>query len=172
MTTIHETTRIRLREFTDRDLDVTAALMADEDQMRLYPRPRTRDETHEWIRRNLRLYEHRGLGFWLMEALTTGDFLGYSGIRPDNIEGVEEIEMGWHTKKTFWGQGFATEAAAACRDLAFSRFDIPRLVATIDLHNPQSQRVAQKIGMQMEKKAVLEGWPCLIYAIDRSVFKA
>lgn len=153
-----------LREFTDPDLDVVAALMADEDQMSLYPRPRTRDETHDWIRRNLRLYEHRGFGFWLVEALETGDFLGYSGIRPVTIEGVEEIEMGWHTKKTFWGQGLATEAAAACRDLAFSRFDIARLVATIDPDNTPSERVAQKIGMQMEKKAVLDGWPCLIYA--------
>ncbi len=135
--------------------------------MSLYPRPRTRDETHRWIGRNLRLYEDRGFGFWLMESIQGSDFLGYSGIRPVNIEGVEEIEMGWHTKKEFWGQGLATEAATACRDLAFSRFDISRLVATIDPTNAPSLRVAEKIGMELENQAVLDGWSCLVYSVER-----
>ena len=167
MTTVLETRRTRLREFTESDLDVLASMMADQDQMSLYLRPRTRDETHNWIRRNLRLYEDHGFGFWLMEAIEGSDFLGYCGIRPVSIEGVEEIEVGWHTKKQFWGQGLATEAATACRDLAFSRFDIPRLVATIDPDNAPSVRVADKIGMRLEKEAVLDGWPCVVYSIER-----
>lgn len=169
MTTVLRTERVALREFTEADLDVVAALMADEEQMSLYPRPRTRDESHVWLRRNLRLYKDHGFGFWLMEALESSDFLGYSGIRPVIIEGVEEIEMGWHTKKQFWSRGLATEAATACRDLAFSRFDIPRLVATIDLDTPPSERVAQKIGMHLEKEAVLDGWSCLVYSIERPI---
>lgn len=167
MSTILLTRRVVLREFTEDDLDVVAALMADRDQMSLYPRPRTRNETDRWIHHNLRLYEDHGFGFWLMEALEGSDFFGYCGIRPVTIEGVEEIEMGWHTKKEFWGQGLATEAAIACRDVAFSRLKIPRLVATIDLDNPPSERVAQKIGMELEKQMVLEGWPCLVYSVER-----
>jgi RimJ/RimL family protein N-acetyltransferase len=167
MATVLETTRMRLREFTDGDLDVLAAMMADKDQMSLYPRPRTRDETHDWIKRNLDLYKNYGFGFWLMESVAGADFLGYCGIRPVSIEGVEEIELGWHTKKQFWGQGLATEAATACRDLAFSRFDIPRLVATIDLDNAPSLRVAHKIGMEPERDAVLDGWPCTVYSTRR-----
>lgn len=171
MTTVLETERVRLREFIPSDLDVVAAMMADKDQMTLYPRPRTREEPRAWIDRNLVLYESRGFGFWLMESPERSTFLGYSGIRPRSIEGVEEVEMGWHTVKSVWNQGFATEAAAACRDLAFSRFDIPRLVATIDHDNPPSIRIATKIGMQVEREAVLEGWNCVIYAINRSAFK-
>ena len=167
MTTILQTLRVRLREFTDDGLDVVAVLMADQDQMSLYPRPRTREETHHWVERNLSLYEKHGFGFWLMETLDADDFLGYCGIRPVAIDGIEEIEIGWHTKKEFWGQGFATETAIACRDLAFTRFDIPRLVATIDPTNAPSIRVAEKIGMRSEKEAVLDGWPCLVYSVER-----
>lgn len=165
MSTVLLTRRLVLRAFTEDDLDVVAALMADRDQMSLYPRPRTRNETHRWIQRNLRLYEDRGFGFWLMEAVEGSEFRGYCGIRPVDIKGVEEIEMGWHTKKEFWGQGFATEAATACRELAFTRFDISRLVATIDPANPPSIRIATKIGMHLEKEAVLDGWPCLLYSV-------
>ena len=135
--------------------------------MSLYPRPRTRDETLDWITRNLDLYENNGFGFWLMEATEGSDFLGYCGVRPVSIEGVEEVEVGWHIKKQFWGRGLATEAASACRDLAFDRFNIERLVATIDPSNAPSVRVAEKIGMRFEREAVLDGWSCLIYSIER-----
>lgn len=166
--TILETERILLREFTDSDLDVLAAMMADQEQMSLYPRPRTRDETKVWIDRNIGLYRELGYGFWRMEALKGGDFFGYCGIRPLTLEGVQEVEMGWHTRKEFWGQGLATESAAACRDLAFTRFAVTRLVATIDPTNEASLRVAKKIGMRPERNARLDGWPCVVYSIERT----
>ena len=181
MRTILETLRVRLREFTMNDLDVVALMMADKEQMR-FPQTRTRDETQVWIEDNLGFYQQHGFGFWLMESVGDGRFLGYCGIRPGwwqragdttatthamPLEGPEDIEMGWHTKKRFWRQGLATEAATACRDLAFTRFEIPRLVATIDPANIASVKVAEKIGMQLENETVLEGWPCLVYSVER-----
>lgn len=76
MTSILETRRLRLREFRPDDLDELAAMVADEEQMRFYPGPRTRDEACAWIGRNLSLYEERGFGFWLMESRRTSEFLG------------------------------------------------------------------------------------------------
>jgi RimJ/RimL family protein N-acetyltransferase len=169
MTTVLETERLRLREFTQADLDVLSAMMADKSQMHLYPRPRTREESRAWIDHTLHLYEDHGFGFWLMESIEGSNFLGYCGIRPRKIEGVDEVEMGWHTMKRLWNQGIATEAAAACRDLAFTRFGLARLVATIDLDNPPSVRVAEKIGMQLEKEAVVDGWRCLVYSVERNL---
>jgi len=166
MTTILETERVRLRECRSADLDVLAAMMADKDQMSLYPRPRTREETQAWIDRNLDLYEDRDFGFWLMESTEGPEFLGYCGIRPRLIDGVEEVEMGWHTMKHAWNKGIATHAAAACRDHAFTRLKIPRLVAIIDPANPASLRVANKIGMQFEKGVVVDDWHCLLYALE------
>lgn len=166
MATILETTRIRLREFTERDLDTLATMVTDEGQMRFYPRPKTRDEASAWIRRNVRFYQEHGFGFWLMESTTTADFLGYCGIR--RHDELHDIEMGWHTMKTYWNQGFATEAALASRDLAFSRFALERLIGVVDPKNVASIRVAEKIGMRPERKTVLEGDAWIIYAIHRS----
>lgn len=90
MTIVVRTDRVALREFNERDLDVVAELMADEEQMSLYPRPRTRKESRAWIDRNLDFYKESGFGFWLMEGVGGGDFLGYCGIRPVSIDGIEE----------------------------------------------------------------------------------
>ena len=162
-----ETARTRMRPFTTRDLDVLATMVEDEDQMRFYPRPRTRDEAAAWIERNLSLYEEHGYGVWFIESIETSEFLGYSGVRPITVEGVEETEIGWHTRKKFWGQGFATEAARACRDLAFSQLGEKRLIALIDPTNVASVRVAEKIGMQPEREAVVDDYACVIYSIER-----
>jgi RimJ/RimL family protein N-acetyltransferase len=161
------TTRTRLRPFTTRDLDVVAAMVQDEEQMRFYPRPRTRDEASAWIDRNLRLYEQHGYGIWFIESIATSEFLGYCGVRPITVDGVEETEIGWHTRKKFWGQGFATEAARGCRDLAFSRLGAERLIALIDPTNVASVRVAEKIGMGPEREAVVDDYACVIYSIER-----
>src|SRR5437762_11075412 len=105
MTPILETQRFRLREFDLDDLDDLTAMVADKDQMRFYPRPKTRDEATRWISHNIALYKEYGFGFWFIESLSTSGFLGYCGIRPLALDGVPEIEMGWHIKKTFWNQG-------------------------------------------------------------------
>jgi RimJ/RimL family protein N-acetyltransferase len=169
MTSIAETQRLKLREFSQNDLDDLAAMVADEEQMRFYPRPKTRDEASAWISRNLVLYRECGFGFWFIDSLPTSDFLGYCGIRPLALEGASEIEIGWHIKKTFWNQGVATEAAMAVRDLAFRRFALSRLVAIIHPDHIASRRVAENIGMHDEKTTILDDdYPAVIYATGPS----
>jgi RimJ/RimL family protein N-acetyltransferase len=140
-------------------------MVADEDQMRFYPRPKTRAEARAWIKRNLLLYEEYGFGFWCIESLSTSEFLGYCGIRPLLLEGVSELEIGWHTKKTSWNQGIATQAATAARDLAFGRFGRSQLVAIIHPDHAASRRVAEKIGMHHEETAILDDYHAVIYAL-------
>ena len=164
MRPIVETNRFKLREFSQDDLDDLAAMVADEDQMTFYPRPKTRDEASAWIIRNLALYKEHGFGFWFIESRPTPRFLGYCGIRPLALESASEIEIGWHTRKPFWKQGIATEAAALARDLAFRRFGSSRLVAIIHPDHIASRRVAEKIGMHEEKTTIVEGYPAVIYA--------
>src|SRR5437763_8197801 len=156
MTPILETRRLRLREFRQDDLEELAAMVGDPDQMRFYPRPKTRDEAAAWLSCNLVLYEEHGFGFWLLEALPTAGFLGYCGIRPLTLDGAAEIELGWHTRRRFWNRGIATEAATAARDLAFRRFGLSRLVAVIHPDHIASRRVAENIGMHDEKTTVID----------------
>ncbi len=166
-TPIFETQRFKLREFGWDDLDAIAAMVADEDQMTFYPRPKTRGEASEWISRNLSLYEEYGFGFWLIESLPTSRFLGYCGIRPMVLQGASETEIRWHTEKNSWNQGIATEAATAARDIAARRFALSRLVAIIHPDHVASRRVAEKIGMREEETTILDDYPAMTYTTER-----
>jgi RimJ/RimL family protein N-acetyltransferase len=79
-----------------------------------------------------------------------------------------ETEIGWHTKKTMWNQGFATEAASAARAVAFSRFGLSRLVAIIHPNHIASRRVAEHVGMLTERGIVLDGYSALLYSTRTS----
>ena len=142
-------------------------MVGDAEQMTFYPRPRTRDEASAWIRRNRAFYEEHGFGFWLIELLPRSRFAGYCGVRPLDLEGVPEIEIGWHVHERFWSQGVATQAAGIARDAAVNRFEISRLVALVHEDHVASRRVAENIGMREERRTLLEGdYPAIVYAAD------
>jgi [ribosomal protein S5]-alanine N-acetyltransferase len=159
-----QTQRLTLREFEAADLDELAAMVADEEQMHFYPRPKTTDEAAAWLRRNIDHYEERGFGAWRVEDRATATFAGYCGIRPLNLDGDRETEILWHIDKTFWRRGLATEAAVAVRDAAFRSFGLLRLVAIIVPDHLASRRVAEKIGMALEGATTFEDDPVVVYA--------
>ena len=157
---------MRLRAYTHDDLDDVAEMFADEELMRFYSRPKSRAESLAWIEWNLRLYEKHGFGLWVMESLDGSEFLGDCGLTPQTVDGVIDIEVGWHTVRTQWNQGFASEAASACRDHAFGELALRRLISIIEPTNIASRRVAEKIGMKIEKTASHGSGPKVIYAME------
>ncbi|MFC1408974.1 GNAT family N-acetyltransferase [Streptacidiphilus sp. N1-12] len=159
------TARLTFRRMTEDDLDDMAALLGDPRVMRYYPRPKDRDEALSWIRWNQGLYRQQGFGLWLLTLRATGEFVGDCGLTPQQVEGVVELEVGYRVRAELQGNGYATEAAAACRDHARDVLDAKRLVAIIRPDNTPSQRVAQKIGLPFERDAVSRnGLPVRIHA--------
>ena len=108
-----DTARLTFREMNTGDLDEMAALLGDPDVMTYYPRPKTRREAAQWIDWNRRLYRTRGYGLWLL-ATADGEFAGDCGLTPQVVDGVTELEVGYHVRPALQGRGYATEAAAAC----------------------------------------------------------
>jgi RimJ/RimL family protein N-acetyltransferase len=96
--------------------------------------------------------------------------LGYCGLFhfPD-IDGQPEIEIGYRLSRSFWRQGYATEAVLAVRDYGFNVLCLPRLVALIDPQNVASIRVAEKVGTKYEKDVMMESYdhPDHLYSIIR-----
>jgi RimJ/RimL family protein N-acetyltransferase len=160
---VAETPRLRLRRLRPDDIDELAAMVADPEQMRFYPRPKSRDEAAEWLAWNLGLYAERGFGTWCLESLPDGGFAGYCGLRPRVFGGDDEVEMAWHVKRTLWNRGVATEAARAAMELGFDRFALRSLVAIIHPDNGSSRRVAEKLAMTEERALVVDGEPTVLY---------
>jgi RimJ/RimL family protein N-acetyltransferase len=154
------TPRLALREMTPDDLDDMAGLLGDPEVMRYYPHPKSRDEALAWIAWNQRLYREHGFGLWLLTLRNSGEFVGDCGLTPQPVDGVTELEVGYHVRATLQGRGLATEAAAACRDYARDVLKVDRLIAIIDPRNRPSQRVAEKLGLVLERDSDNHGrWP-------------
>lgn len=149
MTIVIETARLILRQFVPGDLALLAPIFADAEMMRFYNAPFTREQTRGWIDWNLRLYAERGHGLWAMLRREDDLFLGDCGIVPQQIEGAELLEIGYHVRRDQWGRGYASEAAAACRDYAFAVLGANSVCSIVDPANTASRRVAARVHRSM-----------------------
>jgi RimJ/RimL family protein N-acetyltransferase len=162
-----ETERLILRPNRLEDLDDLHAMFSDPDHMRWYPAPFTRKESQAWLDRQLARYRDPGFGLLILEDRATEEFLGTAGPAPTVVEGIDEVEIGWHTKPGRKGEGIAPEAATAARDWAFANLDVDHLISLVRPENTGSNRVAQKIGMQVDREVDHAGLRHFVYRIDR-----
>jgi ribosomal-protein-alanine N-acetyltransferase len=114
---------------------------------------------------------HPELGLWATIYKETETFIGRCGLLPWNIDDVMEVEVAYLIDKSYWGQGLATEAAMGILQYGFEQLNLTRLICLVDPGNIASQKVAEKIGMTLEK--IVDGidgdnFPTLIYAIQIS----
>ena len=135
---------------TDDDLEDMSAMLADPSVMEFYPSPKSRVESQAWIDWNKRNYFEHGYGLWIIET-KAAEFVGDCGLTWQAVNGRPELEVGYHVRAEMQGRGYATEAAAACRDFARDVFGAVHLVAIIHPDNAASRRVAQKIGLEFEE---------------------
>ncbi|MER7456702.1 GNAT family N-acetyltransferase [Micromonospora sp. NPDC126480] len=91
-------------------------------------------------------------GIWAITTAADGRLVGNLLLKPIPLSageptgGPAEVEIGWHLHPDAWGHGYATEAAAAVLDDAFSR-GLPRVIAVTSPDNHASQAVCRRLGM-------------------------
>ena len=161
---ILETSRLLLREFVPQDADALVAVLGDPVAMQYYPAAFNRKGVEEWIERNRSRYQRDGHGLWAMVLKDSGDLIGDCGCALQEVEGTNHVEVGYHVRRGLWGKGYATEAAGACMQYAFTRLGVDRVISLIRPENLQSVRVAEKNGLTCEKIIFWRGYEHCIYA--------
>jgi len=167
-----ETDRLILRPLRDEDADLLCALMQDPEVVRfigagVVP---TSEDCWRAVAGWLGHWMLRGYGPWAVVERESGTFMGRVGIHfPATWPGPE---LGYALGKPFWGRGYATEAARAARDWAFSERDFPELISLIDPLNLASIAVATRVGETLRGESMLRGQPLLRYAITRAEWEA
>jgi [ribosomal protein S5]-alanine N-acetyltransferase len=172
-TIILETKRLLLRRLVMADLNDLFKLYRDPEVRKYFPEGVLNfEETKEELEWFLHGHpQHPELGLWATIHRATGKFIGRCGLLPWTIAGRAEVEIAYLLDKTYWQQGLATEAAEGILHYGFERLRLARLICLMHPENQASQRVAQKIGMMLERKVdgiVEDDFPTLIYAIERS----
>lgn len=68
--------------------------------------------------------------------------------------GEEVLEIGYLFQKAYWHQGYAAEAAMACKEYAFSVLKAPRVCSIVRNTNLAAQKAALRTGMRQSGKSV------------------
>jgi ribosomal-protein-alanine N-acetyltransferase len=173
-TTIIETERLILRLMTMDDLDTLAALYAKPEIRKYFPDGvQSYDETKREIEWNLNVYYAKyGYGLWSTILKATGAMIGRCGLIPWEFEDEKEVEVAYMIDQPYWGQGLGTEAAQGIVRYGFDDLQLPRLTCLIDPDHPESQNVAIKLGMTVEKDTVMDGMRTFIYGMANPAFDA
>lgn len=166
---ILDTERLTLRELVPSDLDFLASMMADPEVAHHYDRRFSREAADAWLHRQLERYHNDGHGLWLAAEKTTGTPVGQVGLILQTVENSTRPEIGWLLDRKQWGKGYATEAAAAVRDAAFTRWNYPEVVSLIRPANSPSARVAERIGMTPGGKVWFNGFEHVVYRAERGL---
>lgn len=115
------------------------------------------EDARAMVRGGIGGWRAEGLGPFILETVPDRQVVGQAGLMIFDTRGWTastaaragrhaQPELGWSLIRAHWGNGYATEAAAAIRDWAHESRSIERLVSLISPDNVRSQRVAERLG--------------------------
>lgn len=167
-----ETERLILRMLRESDFDAYAEGCADPEVMRYLGDGQPVARPMAW--RNLAMmvghWSLRGYGVWAVEERSSGVLVGRVGFW--NPEGWPGFELGWMLRRSFWGRGYATEAARVALRHAFTQLRQPHVISLIHPENAASIRVALRLGERLAGTAEVMARPALVYRINREEWEA
>ncbi|HEX3454471.1 MAG TPA: GNAT family N-acetyltransferase [Gaiellaceae bacterium] len=160
-----ETERLVVRAFEpERDAEPMLAVYGDPEVMRYVPGGALPD--FEAVLSTLRGYEEQqariGFSSWALVERETTRVIGDTGFGVFAPTGA--VELGYTLARSYWGRGYATEAAAACLQAGLTRLALPRVIALVDIENDRSARVAERIGMARIETIEAHGRPHVFFA--------
>jgi [ribosomal protein S5]-alanine N-acetyltransferase len=152
---IIESERLWLRRLAGKDVDDLLLLFGDPVAMRWFPSVKNREQTEQWLKLNGDAFERHGTSLLACLRKSDGRFLGYCGFIPQaDVNGRDELEIGYGLIREFWHCGYATEAAIACKRYGFETLGQKRLISLIRPGNLASIQVAMRNGMRWEADVI------------------
>ncbi len=162
-----ETKQMVLRQVDLSDAEALLAIFIDSKAMRFYPAAKNDADARAWIQKQRDSYQRHGHGMWLATLKEGGDVAGLCGLIALEAAGDREVELGYVFQRCLWGRGLAVEAAQACWNYGVSSFGYTRLVTRIGPASVAARRVAESLGMALEKQIVQDNTPFAVYALAR-----
>ena len=145
---VFATDRLTIRRLDARDVAALHAVYGDAEAMRWVGdgQPLALERCQEWVRVTERNYAARGYGMFTVLARDSDDVVGFCGLVHPG--GQDDAEIKYALNRAYWGQGYATEVAAAMLRYGGSVHGLARIIATAAPENVASHRVLAKAGME------------------------
>lgn len=162
-----ETDRLRLHALAARHRPELARLLGDARVMRFsLSGPLDAVGVDRWLERHRRRVADPRYGF---RAVYAGEaFVGICGLLPQRLDEGDAVEIAYRLLPDSWGNGFATEAARACRAYAESDLGECRLISMIEPANRASIAVAERVGLAWERSLIWWERVIRVYAMTKN----
>lgn len=169
---ILETERLYLRKMNQSDYEALSKILQDEETMYAYEGAFSGEETQAWLDRQIDRYREYGFGLWAVVLKETDEMIGQCGLTMQQWNGRQVLEIGYLLQRAYWHNGYATEAAKACKEYAFTKLDADEVCSIIRDTNTASQNVALRNGMTVVDKWVKHyrgvDMPHCLYSVMRA----
>ncbi|MCK1358449.1 GNAT family N-acetyltransferase [Bradyrhizobium sp. 199] len=152
------TNRLSAERLNESHLADLVALHQDSEVSRYLGGVRTPDVTKTYIATNMAHWDQHGFGLWTLRTK-----YGAFAVRHILVDDIDEIEIFYAFKREFWGQGFATEIAAAMTDIGLLQLALPSLIGIVNVGNGASRRVLERSDYLLERSANSRGEDVVIY---------
>jgi RimJ/RimL family protein N-acetyltransferase len=120
---------------------------------------------NQWFAKQQWRYENNKGAINLLIQKQSNEIIGWCGLIVQTIDGKEELEVAYSIIPTHWKNGYATEAAKKCMECAFHNNWAESVISIIHVDNIESQRVAIKNGLAVDKRTIYHDNPVIIFRV-------
>jgi ribosomal-protein-alanine N-acetyltransferase len=171
-----ETARLRLRQFTDSDLEYYARLYSNPEYTRYSPKgavplEQAKEASQAAYNYFISHWRKHGFGVWAVvdRVNQNNKIIGQCGLNclPDS----DEVEVLYRLDQPYWNQGLTTEATKASLRYGFEQVKLDQIVALTLPEHFASRRVMEKARMRYEKDAHIYRLNVVYYVLYRTAYQ-
>jgi ribosomal-protein-alanine N-acetyltransferase len=162
-----ETDRLILREIVEADEEALFRLDSNPEVHRFLGNNPVKDISQ--IRAVIQMirgqYADFGIGRWAVIEKTSGNFIGWCGMKyiiEETNGHIHFHDIGYRLIHEYWGKGYATESGKAALSFAFREMELTDIYGMTHVENQGSINVLTKLGLQIkgtfEDKGLLINW--------------
>ncbi|MBD3635822.1 MAG: GNAT family N-acetyltransferase [Crocinitomicaceae bacterium] len=160
-----ESERLKYRPLNEADISLWMKFLDDPISTKYFPKlPLSVEErAQSWIKSQLLRYNEGSYGMTAIIRKKDNTFVGQCGLLKQEVDGIPEVEVGYHLFRQFCGMGYATEASRHFKEYAFKQNLADSIISIIHEHNLPSQAVAKRNGMSVDKRTVWKDMNVIIF---------
>lgn len=165
-----ESERLIFRKVEETDFDWWMEFCSNKEATRYFDftgNSNPKEFCHIWFSKIAERYKNNLGGHNVLIHKKTGERVGMCGLLIQEVDGVNELEIGYSIHPKYWEKGFASEAAQKCKSFAFQNNFADSLISIIHVENIGSQKVAKNNGMYLDKTTNYKGIEVHIYRVNK-----
>ncbi|MCZ4518026.1 GNAT family N-acetyltransferase [Rhodococcus ruber] len=161
-----ETTRLILRPLRDEDRLAMVELHTDPRTTRFQSDPPDVAQVDLLVDSWLAHWTEHGYGYCAVSTRASPDVIGLAGVRVRDFHDERVLNLAYRFSPEVWGRGYAAEAAQAIVDWRARTLPWVPLVASVNVANERSGRVAERVGFTEYTEEFYDGAHSRHYRLD------